>query len=155
MFPGLHYFCFISKCYVRLCPHASMYVYHLLPRFLWHAHIQSPHQLRILGIMFPRNLKVIICHSAWLPHTSLSLFRDDAEHKEDKGVIMENGFSPLPPGPQSAGSASVYSVRGCARLCAEGSQGTHRWESPVCKKLASLTLFCVCFCLSFPISSVR
>lgn len=137
---------FCMYVYVWLC------VYHLSPRFSWNANIQWPHQFRILGMLFLHNPKVIICHSEWIPHTSLSLSLDYTEHKKDKGIIKENGFFLLPfCATVSQVSQCLFSAWLCVRLV--------RRAARVCKKpslqeavfLTSL----LCLPLLVFISSVR
>lgn len=145
---------FPSVLYVNVSVCVSLYVYHLLPRFLWNANIQSLCQFRILGVMFLHNPTVIIYLSEWIPHTSLSLALDYTEHKNHKGVIKENSFFFLSTFMKhSQFSQCLFSVWLCVRLSAEGSQGTHRRESPFCKELSSwLSLVFASACLSlFPL----
>lgn len=104
---------FPSVLYVNVSVCVSLYVYHLLPRFLWNANIQSLCQFRILGVMFLHNPTVIIYLSEWIPHTSLSLALDYTEHKNHKGVIKENSFFFSLPSWSTVNSASVYSVCDC------------------------------------------
>jgi hypothetical protein len=90
--------------------------------FLWNANMQWPRQFRILDVTFLHNLNVIfILAESFLPNCLCPWTT-----KKEEIFFSFSAYVPL-----SVTSASIFLSCDCMQLCAEGSQGTHKWASPV------------------------